>query len=123
MYSSIKRFRAIKRLGTNVKQGSLPEPALRPEINLLFVLPRAPAGNRAAAPRRDQGQESFVPALQVKVHSVAAITKTNSKLPISVAAITTKFDLFSYVFDSPLIRLHVTNIKSKMTAGRHLQFL
>ena len=47
-------------------QRSPPEPALKPEINLLLVLPRAPAGNRAA-PRSDQGQERFVPAVQVKV--------------------------------------------------------
>ena len=45
---------------------SLPEPALRPEINLIFVLPRAPDENRAA-PRRGQGQERFVPMVKVKV--------------------------------------------------------
>ena len=39
-----------------MKRGSPPEPALRPEIHLLFVLPV-----------RSQGQERFVPALQVKV--------------------------------------------------------
>ena len=50
-----------------MKRGeSPPEPALRPEINLLFVLPRAPDGHRAA-PRRGQGQEPFVPTVQVKV--------------------------------------------------------
>ena len=47
-------------------EGNTPEPALRPEIHFLFVLTRAPAGNRAA-PRRGQGQERFIPAVQVKV--------------------------------------------------------
>ena len=47
-------------------EGSPPEPALRPEINMLLALPRAPDGNRAA-PRRGQGQERFVSTVQIKI--------------------------------------------------------
>ena len=54
-----------------------PDPALRPEINLLFVLPRARAGNRAA-PRRSQDQERFVPAVQAKVRPGKVHNKVTS---------------------------------------------
>ena len=62
--------------------GSPPEPALRPrdKFALCTLTPRAPAGNRAA-PRRGEGQERFVPTVQVKVrpgdvHNISSVETT-----------------------------------------------
>ena len=67
MFSSITCFRTIKRLGANVKREESARTCAEARVKFaLCTPPRALAGNRAA-PRRGQGQERFVPTVQVKV--------------------------------------------------------
>ena len=66
MFSSITCFRTIKRLGTNVKREKSARTCAEARDKFALCTRRAPAANRAA-PRRGQGQERFVPTVQVKV--------------------------------------------------------
>ena len=84
VFSSIKRFRTIKRLGTNVKGGESARTCAEARYKFALCTTRAPAGNRAV-PRRSQGQDASFRRSRSRFDPARFTTGANIVLQLNVS--------------------------------------